>query len=414
MKKKNRSLLGYVLVLVGVGLLLFPQIFTSSFLGAILPAGGGRGTGAGDGEGGTHWATVNSIITPKQPFVMGLVRSVSTLYDHPMPRSCTAQFLIDEKIITTTSYDCVDSRQTYAAASNAENFRATLEFGYFVGLSGKKSIVVLEKSETDWRYVTTIEVWIDDSKCVLSPGYFWAIEQFKGGRNITTNDLRFKPAAFCAERPIFVYEMGNLVEQKVEEMSFLTEGYITIPAGQLWEISYIVAESDAPDLVVDCGPDASYDAAKDVCIKQPVVVFACSGTLTPEGECIKQLTTRCVDEAGNPVEGAFYDVEDKECIKVVPTQLRLEEVDCPSGSTLEVSSEGIRKCVFKTAPEYECDGRLDFSTTPPKCFGFVDYDLERVELISAKAGMGGSNIFIIITGILIIGLGVYLLFKRKK
>jgi len=421
-KKKKRDI-----PLVGIGLISIGGIIIVLLMTAIIPftliSPGMELPGSQYIEGYSYlfYNVKNTIVTPNQDFAI-LLNPVEMYRGVPLPEqsyptTCNVRFSVQAQEIASYRTSPSYCNQNESSCSINEFTVGPANFfipssNFSEGLTGKQ-VVHMETNcryasggDTPFIWVRDVEAWVDSSECQLSEGHFWVIEHFVGGRTITKDDLRFRPTAFCADRPIFVYEMGSVVEQKIEEMSFLMQSYITIPAGQLWEISYIVNENDAPDLMIDCsiyGEDVVYDAVNDVCIKTPVVVTVCSGTLTPEGECIMQLTTRCVDENGVPVEGAFYNVEEDICIKVIPTEIQLLPGDCPENSEVIVDEGGIRKCLFQ--PGYDCDGRLDYSTDPPTCFGFVDYEL--VVIQRPFVGYGG----LIIAGSFIL-VGIYLVLKR--
>jgi len=414
---KSTEILGLVVILAGLLILFYPSAFISSFSSIIEPGAevtGSNTVHTGGADFTMYYSIKNTVVTSEQDL---------SLYIFPwyaggapnLPQRCYAYLSIDDELVGVESTKC-KGLPDYASPVKYGPANFTVPLSNFANydLEGKQTVrLELSMSQHDDSHVSTpafitdFEAWIDSPLCSNQEGYVWVVENFDSGQTISIDKLRYKPAAFCANRPILVHQMGTVVEQKVEEMSLIKRSFVTVPVGQLWEISYLVNENELGDVPVDC---VSFDAEKGICVDQPTIVYTCTGILTEDGECIEQLTTRCVDEEGNDVEGAFYDAGEGKCVKVIPTELKLEPAECPSGSKL-VIEEGIEKCVFDTPVEFKCDGRLDFSTDPPTCLGFVNYEVSVLDIVSANI-LGGVNNYILVIGIIIIIIGGLFLFKK--
>jgi hypothetical protein len=345
---------------------------------------------------------VNPIVSPTQPFEIRLGLKYASYPGGQMPSSGgEARFFVGGEELSSYTR----AMQAYDGGNYGYTGLPPTQITWedFGGRKGKQIIrIEVEDHGGSCFKAFDVEVWIDDSTCILQEGEMVVAESFGAGNTVTVQSLRFPVKAFCSQLPILVTQQGQVVEQKIEEYSIMEASYVTVPVGQTWTFFYIANVS--PDMTIICGIDPEtglpsyYNPDTVTCDITPGFVYQCAGIMDPdEGLCIVQPEYKYVCEK----EGSFLDISINQCIYIIPEDQT--EIICPEDTQLVIDDQEIKKCIYEPSLVPIClKGNYDPETDTCKY------------LPDAETIIGFPFITIVAISLLLLILSVVIYFKVLK
>lgn len=290
--------------------------------------------------------------------------------------------------------------------------------------------------------------------CELAPGELLAVESFAGPKTLTVESFRYPVSHFCIDHEVVRTGPGGSDETAEPYLDWIAGKSVSIPEDQTWSVYYIFDNSQnlVPTM---CNLDQVYNLQTEGCTDITGVVQVCSEgiwdavsgtcavtigatevceaggvwnednrrcevTLPSSGVCPENTTLNAgvceyVPETVSICENGRFDVELLKCVFNPPIQ----EV-CSEGTLNEETGA----CEIQLVLSHECSGNQEWNEETQRCEGTSNFVTTTVsaestnvttneELPVKEKGWFADN-WQLITLLAVIGVGLYVVFKKKK